>query len=214
MYTLFVIILLSYFIGSFPTSVVWGRLTRRIDIRDYGSKNPGGTNAVRVLGWQAGIVVMCVDIAKGALAAALVAKIRIDPIALDHELVQIIAGTSAVVGHIWTVLAKFKGGKGVATAAGMLIAIYPWAALICFFIFMMIAMTTRYISVGSVTAASVLPFVLIITERMSDNNLSNSLLFFVFLLSGLIVYTHRANLRRLMEGTETRLFLTRPPEKK
>jgi len=214
MYTLLVIILLSYLIGSFPTSVVWGRLTRRIDIRDYGSKNPGGTNAVRVLGWQAGIVVLCVDIAKGALAAALVAKIRIDPIALDHELIQIIAGISAVVGHVWTVLAKFKGGKGVATAAGTLIAIYPWAALICFLVFMMIAMTTRYISVGSVTAASILPFVLIITERMSDNNISNSLLFCVFLLSGLIVYTHRANIRRLMEGTETRLFPTRPPEKK
>ncbi len=213
MYSLLVIVLLSYLIGSFPTSVVWGRLTRRIDIREYGSRNPGGTNAARVLGWQAGLIVMCVDIAKGALAAALVAQIRIDPIGLDYELVQIIAGSAAVVGHIWTVLAKFRGGKGVATAGGMLIAIYPWAALVCFFIFVTIVMTTRYVSIGSVSAASALPFVLIIMERMSDKNISNSLVFITILLSALILFTHRGNIRRLMDGTENR-FSTRSGKEK
>lgn len=204
MYSIIVIALLSYLVGSFPTSIVWGRMTRRIDIREYGSGNAGGTNALRVLGWQAGLIVAIVDVGKGMLAAALISKIRIDPVALDHELVQIIAGTCAVIGHIWTVLALFKGGKGVATAAGMLIAIYPWAALVCAIIFLAIVLTTRYVSAGSVIATSSLPLVLIVLERMSGRSVSNSFLLFSILIGGLICFTHRANIRRLLDGTENR----------
>ncbi len=110
MFSLVLIILFAYLVGSFPTSIVVGRMTQRIDIREHGSKNAGGTNAFRVLGWKAGLFVAVVDILKGVLATLLIAKIRVDPLMLDYELVQIIAGTFAVIGHIWTVLAKFKGG--------------------------------------------------------------------------------------------------------
>lgn len=213
MLSLILILVLSYLVGSFPTSIVWGRITKRIDIRDFGSGNPGGTNAFRVLGWQAGLIVGIVDIGKGALAAALIARIRVDVIPLDSELVQIIAGTAAVVGHIWTVLAKFKGGKGVATAGGMLIAIYPWAAFICFLIFIVLVATTRYVSVGSIGASSSLPLVLFLMERVLDKTIPNSLLFFSFLLGGLIAFTHRANIRRLFQGTENR-FGKNPVEPK
>lgn len=204
MFSLILIILLAYLVGSFPTSIVVGRMTRRIDVREHGSKNAGGTNAFRVLGWKAGLFVAVVDISKGVLATLLVAKIRVDPLTLDYELVQIIAGTSAVVGHVWTVLAKFKGGKGVATGAGMIIALFPWASFICFIIFAALVLTTRYVSLGSIIATSSLPFVLLTFDRMFGKSVSNSLLTLSFLISGLIIFTHRSNIRRLINGTENR----------
>lgn len=204
MFSLVLIILFAYLVGSFPTSIVVGRMTQRIDIREYGSKNAGGTNAFRVLGWKAGLFVAVVDILKGVLATLLIAKIRVDPLMLDYELVQIIAGTFAVIGHIWTVLAKFKGGKGVATGAGLIIALFPWASLICFIIFAALVLTTRYVSLGSIIATSSLPFVLLTFDRMFGKSVSNSLLAFSILISGLIIFTHRSNIRRLLNGTENR----------
>lgn len=204
MYSVIVIILLSYLIGSFPTAVVIGRMTRRIDIREYGSKNAGGTNAFRVLGWQAGIAVALVDVAKGLLATLLIAKIRIDPVTVNYEIVQVLAGAAAVVGHIWTVLAKFKGGKGVATAGGVLIALYPWAALVCVVIFATVLLTTRYVSLASMVAASALPVILLTFNRFSERDVSHSFIVFTFLVGGLILFKHRANIRRLLDGTENR----------
>jgi glycerol-3-phosphate acyltransferase PlsY len=203
-FSLVLIILFAYLVGSFPTSIVVGRMTRRIDIREHGSKNAGGTNAFRVLGWKAGLFVVVVDILKGVLATLLIAKIRVDPLTLDYELVQIIAGTSAVIGHVWTVLAKFKGGKGVATGAGLIIALFPWASLICFIIFVALVLTTRYVSLGSIIATSSLPFVLLTFDRMFGKSVSTSLLTFSILISGLIIFTHRSNIRRLINGTENR----------
>ncbi len=204
MFSLVLIILFAYLVGSFPTSIVVGRMTRRIDIREHGSKNAGGTNAFRVLGWKAGLFVAMVDILKGVLATLLIAKIRVDPLTLDYELVQIIAGTSAVIGHVWTVLAKFKGGKGVATGGGMIIALFPWASLICFIIFSALVLTTRYVSLGSIIATSSLPFILLTFDRMFGKSVSNSLLTFSILISCLIIFTHRSNIRRLINGTENR----------
>lgn len=204
MFSLVLIILFAYLVGSFPTSIVVGRMTQRIDIREHGSKNAGGTNAFRVLGWKAGLFVAVVDILKGVLATLLIAKIRVDPLTLDYELVQIIAGTFAVIGHIWTVLAKFKGGKGVATGAGLIIALFPWASLICFIIFAALVLTTRYVSLGSIIATSSLPFVLLTFDRMFGKSVSTSLLTFSILISCLIIFTHRSNIRRLLNGTENR----------
>jgi len=204
MFSLVLIILFAYLVGSFPTSIVVGRMTRRIDIREHGSKNAGGTNAFRVLGWKAGLFVAVVDILKGVLATLLVAKIRVDSLTLNYELVQIIAGTSAVIGHVWTVLAKFKGGKGVATGAGMIVALFPWASLICFIIFAALVLTTRYVSLGSIIATSSLPFILLTFDRIFGKSVSNSLLTLSILISGLILFTHRSNIRRLFNGTENR----------
>lgn len=204
MYSLIIIILLSYLVGSFPTSIVTGRLLRRIDIREYGSGNAGGTNVFRVLGWKAGLFVALVDVSKGILATLLVSKIRIDVIPFDAMLVQIIAGVSAVIGHIWTVMAKFKGGKGVATGAGMIIALFPWAALICFVIFVTIVLTTRYVSVGSIAATSALPLVLMLLDRLFGKAVPNSGYVFSILVTLLIFFTHRTNIRRLINGTESR----------
>jgi glycerol-3-phosphate acyltransferase PlsY len=204
MFSLILIIILSYLVGSFPTSIVTGRMSRRIDIREYGSGNAGGTNVFRVLGWKAGLVVALVDIGKGMLATLLISKIRIDAVPLDTMLVQIIAGVSAVIGHIWTVMAKFKGGKGVATGAGMIIALFPWAALICFLVFVTIVLSTRYVSVGSMAATFALPLVLILMDIMFGKAVPNSGYVFSILVTLLILFTHRTNIRRLINGTENR----------
>lgn len=206
MYSLVLIILLAYLVGSFPTSIVVGRMLRRIDIREYGSQNAGGTNVFRVLGWKAGVFVALVDVGKGVLATLVVSMIRIDtiPVFLDAVHLQLIAGSAAVIGHIWTALARFKGGKGVATGAGMIIALFPEAALICFLIFLAIVLTTRYVSVGSMTATSALPLVLMMLDRMFGQSVPRSLYIFSICVSGLIFYTHRSNIRRLINGTENR----------
>ena len=205
MFSLLMIISLAYLIGSFPTSIVMGRMVKKIDIREYGSRNAGATNAMRVLGWRAGLVVACVDIGKGILAALLISRIRVDSIALDHEVIQIIAGTAAVSGHIWTVLAKFQGGKGVAVAAGVCIALYPWAALLCIGIFLSMSVWTRYVSLGSIAAASSLPLFLLTWNRFLEHySVSNNFILFSFIMGVLICFTHRSNIRRLYNGTENR----------
>ena len=118
-----VIAVLSYLMGSIPTSIIVARCRRGIDIRQFGSGNAGGTNAFRVLGWKAGVFVLLVDISKGLVATMLISRLMYGPIPFtnktpfdDYTVVQIIAGISAILGHIWTVFAGFKGGKGMATA--------------------------------------------------------------------------------------------------
>jgi glycerol-3-phosphate acyltransferase PlsY len=204
MYSLLMIVVLAYLVGSFPTSVVFGRMTKRIDIREYGSRNAGGTDAFRALRWQAGLIVTSVDIAKGVLAVLLVSRIRVDVLPIDHQLVQIIAGASAVIGHIWTVLAKFNGGKGVATAAGVLFALYPWAGFTGLIIFLIIASTTRYVSLGSISSAFILPLLLFTWNRIFERPVSVSFILLSIIIGGLICYTHRSNIRRLLNGTENR----------
>ena len=167
MLSLIVIIVLSYLAGSIPTSIIMSRLTRGFDIRDHGSGNAGATNAIRVLGWKIGIIVIIVDVGKGVLATLLISKLRIDPIPVSYNLVQIIAGLSAVLGHIWTIFAGFKGGKGVGTAAGMLFSLYPIAGIICVIIFGVVLLVGRYVSLASMTAAISLPFSCMVLRTMS-----------------------------------------------
>ncbi|MDZ7334617.1 MAG: glycerol-3-phosphate 1-O-acyltransferase PlsY [candidate division KSB1 bacterium] len=205
MLSIIVIIVLSYLAGSIPTSIIMSKLTRGIDIRNYGSGNAGATNAIRVLGWKVGIVVILVDVGKGVLATLLISKLRIDPIPFSHNLIQIIAGISAVLGHIWTIFAGFKGGKGVGTAAGMLFSLYPIAGLVCLVIFAVVLLSGRYVSVASMTAAISLPFVIIILNKFFNTQISNELFYFAIFMALLIVFTHRSNIKRLMEGRENRI---------
>jgi glycerol-3-phosphate acyltransferase PlsY len=205
MLSLIVIIFLSYLAGSIPTSIIMSRLTRGIDIRDYGSGNAGATNVIRVLGWKIGIPVIIVDVGKGVLATLLISQLRIDPIPLSHNLVQIIAGLSAVLGHIWTVFAGFKGGKGVGTAAGMLFSLYPVAGVICLVVFLVVLLTARYVSVSSMTAAISLPIVILILNNFFNYSISKELFYFAIFMAVLIVFTHRSNIKRLIRGEENRI---------
>ncbi|MCW8795588.1 MAG: glycerol-3-phosphate 1-O-acyltransferase PlsY [Chlorobium sp.] len=229
MFTLIVILAVSYLIGSIPTSIIAGRLLKGIDIRDFGSGNAGGTNAFRVLGWKTGLTVTILDIVKGAIAAISVVVFfeshpigplpDINPIAL-----RLIAGLSAVFGHVFTVFAGFKGGKGVSTAAGMMFGIAPVTTLIVLGVFLLVVFLSRYVSVASILAAIAFPVIIAVRKYLFDlgegldyyirmfntnvfihDSLDYHLLIFGFIVAAAIMYTHRANIRRLLSGKENRV---------
>ena len=204
MLTIISIILLSYLAGSIPTSIIMSKLTRGIDIRKHGSGNAGATNAIRVLGWKIGLFVMLIDVGKGVLATLLISQIRIDTLSIDSDLIQIIAGVSAIFGHIWTIFAGFKGGKGVGTAAGMLFSLYPLAGLICLGVFAIVILIVRIVSVSSMAAAASLPFVIYIMQKFMNYSISNELFYFSIFIAILIIFTHRSNIKKLLKGEENR----------
>ncbi len=210
MLSLITIIVLSYLAGSIPTSIVCSKLFKGIDIRDHGSGNAGGTNAIRVLGWKIGVFVMLIDVGKGVLATLFISQIRIDPVDLSTNIVQIIAGMSAIFGHIWTVFASFKGGKGVGTAAGMLFALYPIAGVVCLVIFFLVLLTTRYVSLSSMSAAVAFPIIVLLFKNW--RGYSGELIYFAVFIAVLIVFTHRSNIKRLLKGEESKARRKKPGE--
>jgi glycerol-3-phosphate acyltransferase PlsY len=213
MLTLFAVLLAGYLIGSFPTAILIGKIVRGwdFDIRNEGSGNAGGTNVFRVLGWQPGLIVTLIDVFKGVVATAWVSQWQ--PFGtpyIDSTVMPILTGLAAVCGHIWTVFANFRGGKGVGTAGGMIIALYPVAAIVCLAIFVVVVFYTRYVSLGSIIAALSLPVVLWLMQILINKDVSDALFQFSILVGVLIVFTHRKNIRRLIEGTENRFGKPRP----
>ena len=204
MLNLLVIVVLSYIIGSFPTSIIVGKLLKGIDIREHGSGNAGGTNVFRVLGPGPGIFVMLFDAFKGFAATFWVSRIIIDPVPLDAGMIMILAGVGAIVGHIWTVFAHFRGGKGVGTAAGMLLALFPKALLVCLLVFFVVLFLSKIVSLSSMSAAIALPITLSIFKFSLHIPVANSLYVFSFIAAALIIFTHRSNIKRLLNGTENR----------
>lgn len=218
MFLLATIIILSYLIGSIPTSIIVSKAARGIDIREHGSGNAGGTNVMRVLGWKHGLLVILLDALKGVLAVVVVARLHYGTMPFqnltpfdDFTLVQIIAGISAVIGHIWTVFAGFKGGKGIATALGMLLMIITVDILIALGVFIIVLTVSRYVSLGSLAGAVSVPITLFIRENVFHVNIPNynTLLPFVILLALLVIFTHRKNVVRLLNGSENKISFSR-----
>ncbi len=216
MLNLFVIIILSYLVGSIPTSIIISKLVRGIDIRNYGSGNAGGTNVFRVLGWKYGILTIILDALKGAVVVIFIARLYWDNVPFtnitpfdDFTLIQIICGTFAVIGHIWTVFAGFKGGKGIATALGFLITLITIDMLLALAVFVIVVSLSRYISLGSLAAAVSVPVFLILRENVFNAHIQsyNTILPFVFALVLLVIFTHRKNIGRLIQGNENRISL-------
>ncbi len=210
MIDILLILLASYLIGSFPTSIVVGKLFFRKDIRDYGSGNAGGTNAVRVFGWQAGVPVILIDIAKGAAAVLWLSRMRlaggVPPESVSAEALALAAGIAAVCGHIWTVFAAFRGGKGVATAAGMIAALYPLGFSAAMIVFIVVVALTGIVSVGSMSAAVLFPILLYLFNLGGFSEVSPLLFWVSIPIALLILFTHRKNIARLIRGEEQRLF--------
>jgi glycerol-3-phosphate acyltransferase PlsY len=174
MYNLSIVILLSYLIGSIPTSIIASKLARGFDIRHHGSGNAGGTNVWRVLGWKIGLSVMVFDMLKGAVASYYVPQIfwsnalpfnNLTPFQ-DVTIVRIICGVAAILGHIWTLFAGFKGGKGVATGAGMLLGLAPVEFAIAIAVFGAVLGISRYVSLGSMCAAVAFPLTMFFRENL------------------------------------------------
>ncbi|UCF10064.1 MAG: glycerol-3-phosphate 1-O-acyltransferase PlsY [Candidatus Bipolaricaulota bacterium] len=195
-------LLLAYLLGAFPTALVIGRVTRGIDIRDHGSGNAGATNAWRVLGWKAGISVLLVDMAKGALAAAAVSRIPLGTGGLDPTALALLCGVVAVLGHVFPVYTRFRGGKGVATAGGMLFAVAPIPMAISLGLFLLAVTTTGRISVGSLAAAVGIPVCVGLLRMPGGARYPAYLLGLTAALAAFIFWTHRSNLRRLLRGEE------------
>jgi glycerol-3-phosphate acyltransferase PlsY len=203
MLTVIAVMLLSYLAGSIPTSIIVSKLTKGIDIRNYGSGNAGGTNTFRVLGWKAGVLVSLVDVGKGTFATLVISSLRIDPLPFSSaSLLLILAGLSAVLGHTFTIFAGFKGGKGVGTGAGMIIGLYPLAFLLCLIIFALVLFSTGLVSVASMSAAVGLPVVLCGMRWLFNQPVDSALLIFSLIIPFFIIYTHRSNILRLLAGEE------------
>ena len=193
-------VICSYLLGSVPTSFIFGKLIKKIDIRQYGSHNVGATNAIRVLGLKIGIVTLIIDIAKGFFAIQIGKLIIQNP----ENILIICLGLAAILGHIFTVFLNFKGGKGVATFAGVLIALAPIPFLIALLIFILIVWITRYVSLGSILAGIVLLIVeIIINIRNSFSELEYLIFFFVIVM--FIIIRHQKNIKRLIAGTESKI---------
>jgi glycerol-3-phosphate acyltransferase PlsY len=218
MFLLTTIIILSYLIGSIPTSIIISKAAKGIDIREHGSGNAGGTNVMRVLGWKQGLLVILLDALKGVLAVIVVARLHYGSMPFenatpfdDFTLVQIIAGISAVIGHIWTVFAGFKGGKGIATALGMLLMIVTVDMLIAIGVFILVVTFSRYVSLGSLAGAVAVPLTLIVRENIFNVDIPNynTLLPFLILVSLLVIFTHRKNVVRLLNGSESKISFSK-----
>ena len=216
MENLAVVMMLSYIIGSIPTSIIATKVTKAGDIRRFGSGNAGGTNVLRMLGWKIGLAVILFDLFKGVVATYYVPQIFWDPNPLpfqnytpfeDYTVVQILCGIGAVLGHIWTLFAGFKGGKGVATGAGMVLGLAPVEFAVALGVFALVFIAWRYVSLGSITAAMAIPVTMFLRENvfMVDIRGYHTLVYFAIGISLLIIFTHRENIKRLLEGTENKL---------
>ncbi len=214
MLSLFLILLISYLLGSISPSIILSRLIKGVDVRSTGSGNAGMTNAIRLLGPRWGAVVAIVDAAKGFCAAILVAPMLFPGIGLpfiDETLVRILAGVAAVAGHIWTVFFGFKGGKGVLTVAGAVLGVAPAEVGICFLVFLIILALFRYVSLGSITGAWTFPLLVLIQIFFAAGTVSIHLIWFSFLVALLITYTHRENIARLRRGEEKKVGRSSAP---
>ena len=206
LFYLIILIIISYLIGSTPTSIIVGRITKGIDIREHGSGNAGGTNVFRVLGWKPALFVVVIDVFKGWLPAAIFAPaFYYAQIIPDLGVVQILCGFSAVLGHTYTIFAGFKGGKGVGTLGGMLIALFPTAFPFCLSIAIITIILTGYVSLASILASVSLPiFLFILPPFFGVNPAPLSLMVFSLLIPWFITFTHRSNIQRLRSGEENR----------
>lgn len=184
----------SYFLGAIPTSYIVARGLAGIDLRQHGSCNLGATNLYRCLGWRYAIPVGLFDVAKGTVPVVLLA-----PLASEATMFAVACGISAVVGHVFSVFVRFRGGKGVATAAGVVLGLTPIALALAFVVWAGLVWLTGYVSLGSIAGAALLPlavFVLHPDER--------ALTWVYAGIAAFVVWAHRANIRRLLTGTENR----------
>ncbi|MGB0175767.1 MAG: glycerol-3-phosphate 1-O-acyltransferase PlsY [Owenweeksia sp.] len=195
-----ILVLTAYLLGSLPWSVWIGRLFYGVDVRDYGSGNAGATNTMRVLGTKPGLAVLMLDALKGFAAVKL--AYLFSAYAGDIEL-MVVLGVCAVIGHIFPVFVNFKGGKGIATLLGMIIAIHTGAALMAIATFVVFFLSFRIVSLSSILAALSFPVWLIF--RYHEH--SKVLVLFAFAMVFLVLITHQKNIERLLNGKERKISL-------
>jgi len=196
-------VVLAYLAGSIPSAVWAGKLFHGIDVREHGSGNAGATNTVRVLGWKTGIPVLLFDLFKGWLAAMLPRVLDAAPESSETLMVlQIACGLAAIIGHVFPLFAGFRGGKGVATTFGVLLALHPLLTLTCAGIFLIVLLASGYVSLGSMIAVAMFPILLVTLFRSP----SVWLTVFSVIVAAAVIITHTKNIKRLLRGEEKRFI--------
>jgi glycerol-3-phosphate acyltransferase PlsY len=198
-------ILIGYLLGSIPTAVWIGKHFYQIDVREHGSKNAGATNTFRVLGKKPGTIVLVIDVIKGVVAS-MSPIIFNDIFEISYAFLislRLLSSIFSMIGHVLPIFAQFKGGKGVATSLGVLIGLQPFAALLCFGVFLLIFIISKYVSLGAILSAIIYPF---IVYNVDPNVLFHEMIFTV-ILSSAVVFTHRKNISRLLKGEENKMNL-------
>lgn len=213
-------LILSYLIGSIPFGLLIGKIFLNVDIREHGSKNTGATNTVRVLGFKYGIFAFIFDMLKGSIIIIIVRLINdpslflVGPYDLNFSSLY---GLAAVLGHVYPVYLKFKGGKAVATSCGMIFAIEPWVAVAIIIVFSIVFLITRYVSVASTFSAGVILiyFAIRVFYEHPNYNLPTRIMDFavIIFLGFLIINRHKLNYERLRKGTEFRFLPKRRKQK-
>ena len=210
------LIVAAYLLGSIPSAVWIGKKYYGIDIREHGSKNAGATNTLRVLGRRAALPVFGIDVLKGYVAVTL-AQVSMyasaDYVALhgtgpliNFKIVLVVA---AVLGHIFPIFAGFRGGKGVATLAGSVLAVFPPAVLLCLATFLVVLMISHYVSLSSMTAGVMFPIYTVFVYHQTYV----PLIVFGCVIAVLLIITHHKNIKRLIAGTESKIYLWRRPKR-
>lgn len=200
MFTLLLVFVLSYLLGSIPFGYVSVKLFQGIDVRDYGSGNTGATNVFRVGGPKAALITAIGDIGKGILAVTVARLLVKEPIwGIEAKTILLICGLIVIVGHNWSVFLNFEGGKGVATTAGVIFILMPYLIWVLVLAWFPVVLLTRYVSLASMAAGVTVPIVMLVRGEPWDY------LIFGFVVAIFILFRHRANIRRLLSGTENRI---------
>ena len=196
-------IIIGYLMGAIPCGVIISKMVRGIDVREYGSGSMGMTNVMRTVGAKAGLIVLVADLLKGAVAVALAWAVFYSA---NHDMVhwgQMAGGASAVIGHSWPVYIGFRGGRGIATAAGAILVISWPIGLICLATFLFMVAIFRYISLGSITAAIGLVVSMVVFFICYSG--PTAYLAFSLVVAPIVIFRHRANIKRLLAGTEPKI---------
>jgi len=205
----FLLIILAYLIGSIPTALIVSKRYFGIDIREYGSGNMGATNTFRILGSRYGTLVMVVDILKGMAAVGLFVFFPYFN-ELQRTNLMMGLGVAAVLGHIFPIFANFKGGKGVATLFGMVLAVQPLIAVSCMVVFLLVLFLTRYVSLSSILAAITLP--VSVLWIWNEHELTYRI--FAVLVAVMVLLTHQKNIGRIIRGDESRVPILKHRDKR
>ena len=199
----------AYLLGSIPTAVWIGKFFYKMDVREYGSGNAGATNTFRVLGKRAGIPVLMIDVMKGFAAVSLAYLSNYTKGSNQIINLQLVLGIASLVGHIFPIFASFRGGKGIATLLGIILAVHLYAALISMGIFIVVFLISKYVSLGSIIAAISFPVIVIVVFQTKVP----SLIIFSILIAIMVLITHQKNIERLIRREETKTSLVKKKEK-
>ena len=203
----FLILISCYIIGSFPSAVWIGKIFHNIDIRQHGSHNAGATNTFRVLGNKWGWIVLFLDVSKGYLGASIPLLLEAMYAGYKDEvlILQLLASFCVIIGHVFPILANFRGGKGVASSLGIILAINLETAIICLCIFLIVFLIWRYVSLGAIVASLFFPVVSFFVMKED----ARIMIVFSVILALIVIFSHRKNINRLLHGEENKMNLLR-----